>query len=281
METENQMLKAEFSSPCKIILTGEHAVVYGIPAITIAAGPPADYDESTENNSERCVAGRTKCRVAVYENHKRERSFFRIKTSIFEVDAKTLSDLDDLEQYSEYQQMSIKVFLNSIKAGLKTADGSDSEEIIKAKLQAIATRCAFSFEIDFAIPVGAGLGSSASFNSAFGGATFLITKQLISSKDGKIPAEVKTTSEDIEEVKALTDFGEKLAHGNPSGIDSFIITKGGIVKFTKMDDGTVDFSDDLELPDNFNFDIVFTGVHRNTKRSLDNMLKLKESFPGK
>jgi len=265
------MLKAEFSSPCKIILTGEHAVVYGIPAIAIAAGPPADYDESTENNSERCVAGRTKCRVAVYENHKRERSFFRIKTSIFEVDAKTLSDLDDLEQYSEYQQMSIKVFLNSIKAGLKTADGSDSEEIIKAKLQAIATRCAFSFEIDFAIPVGAGLGSSASFNSAFGGATFLITKQLISSKDGKIP----------EEVKALTDFGEKLAHGNPSGIDSFIITKGGIVKFTKMDDGTVDFSDDLELPDNFNFDIVFTGVHRNTKRSLDNMLKLKESFPGK
>lgn len=87
------------------------------------------------------------------------------------------------------------------------------------------------------------------------------------------------TKEDIEVVKDLTHFGETLVHGNPSGIDSTIIAEGGIVKFTKKD-GKITCENDFDIPENLEFDIIFSGVNRSTKTSLVNMNNLKNAFPG-
>jgi mevalonate kinase len=179
-----------------------------------------------------------------------------------------LDDLYNLENRSEHEQMGASVFLNSAKHALE----EDADE----KMKQIANKYSFDISIGFGVPIGAGLGSSASFNSVASGAVYSIFKHI----QKEIPSEISISDEDINIIKYLTDFGEKLIHGNPSGIDSYIINNGGTIKFTKTSDGT-SLDKSVQLPETLNFDIVYSGVSRSTKTALKGMIDLKTKFPGK
>ena len=189
------------------------------------------------------------------------------KSSIFKTIYGKYSDLLNLEERSEHERLGAQVFLEAAKKGFGGSLEAESK---------ITNNYSFDICFDFGVPIGAGLGSSASFSSVASGAIYTTLKYL-SLKD--IPQEITIERKDLEIVKDLTNFGEKLVHGNPSGIDSFVINEGGIVKFTKTKEG-IKWENDLKMPEKLDFDIIFTGVNRSTKTSLINMKNLKNAFPG-
>lgn len=178
---------------------------------------------------------------------------------------------EKIDELPHYTQAAAHVFLNCVNYMFGNTDDPRFVKIFK--------EYNLSFDTNIGAPVGAGLGSSGSFNSVFSGSIYT-TLKLLSNWDSGLPKEINYSEKDIDSVKKLTDFGEGLVHGNPSGIDSYIINHGGIVKFQKLEDGSLKIKTDLSLPKNLNFDIIFTGVSRSTKTSLDEMIAFKESKPG-
>ncbi|CAI2371806.1 unnamed protein product [Moneuplotes crassus] len=266
MESDQQVLAAKFSAPSKIILSGEHSVVYGHPAIAFAVGQSCeDHEEGKE--IDKNIAYRTQSSIIVYHKTDTERPFLKWKSTIFETIYNEYSDLSSLEKRKDLEKLGAQIFLEAVKKGC-----DNNQDIINE----IVSKYTFDVTFGFGVPIGAGLGSSGSFNCAATGSIYMIFKTLCQKE---LPSEITVTREDLEKVKDLTHFGEKLVHGNPSGIDSYIISEGGIVKFTKTD-GEIHCENDFDIPADLNFDIVFTGVNRSTKTSLVNMLNLKNAFPG-
>ena len=64
------------------------------------------------------------------------------------------------------------------------------------------------------------LGSSAAFNTVFAATLFLIT--------GDNP---QTLLNNLEIINDMSKLFESVEHGTPSGIDNFVSTFGGLVKF--------------------------------------------------
>lgn len=266
MESDSIILKARFSAPSKIILTGEHAVVYGHPAIAFAVGPPSDISDEEKEKGVK-IANRTECSITVFENSSQTKPFLSWSSQIFTTVYDKLEDLNIIENRTENEQNGASVFLNSAKHAFE----EDADE----KLKQIEGKYSFEIIFGFGVPIGAGLGSSASFNSVASGAVYTVFKHI----QNEIPNEISISDEDKSQIKDLTDFGEKLVHGNPSGIDSYIINNGGTVKFTKTADG-IELDREIQVPAILKFDIVFSGVSRSTKTALKGMIDLKNKFPG-
>lgn len=89
-------------------------------------------------------------------------------------------------------------------------------------------------KLEHTIPIGAGLGSSATFNVLISGTLYCVFQQIIQSEGQQLPNELNIESSDLKIINEnLADFGERLIHGNPSGIDSYLVTMGAAVKYVK------------------------------------------------
>lgn len=120
------------------------------------------------------------------------------------------------------------------------------------------------FTVNSRLPLGAGLGSSASYSTAL--ATVLLAKcgavqRILSSKD--------------RELISLWAFqAECILHGLPSGIDNTICTYGGAVLFKS---GKI--SETLESIPSYKVLLVNTQVPRNTKALVAGVKKRHDQFP--
>lgn len=82
------------------------------------------------------------------------------------------------------------------------------------------------------LPMGAGLGSSASFCVALSGALIALSEEhFLKTKDKKDGFSFDKT--DLEFVSKWAFEGERIIHGKPSGIDNTVITFGNMIKFKK------------------------------------------------
>lgn len=79
------------------------------------------------------------------------------------------------------------------------------------------------------LPVGAGLGSSAAFSVALAGALLSAAGVVQPAVEGCFAAD------DLELINAWAFQGEKIIHGQPSGIDNSVSVAGGALQFTKAD----------------------------------------------
>jgi len=99
----------------------------------------------------------------------------------------------------------------------------------------------FSVEVDTSIPIGAGLGSSASYcvclSTALLTATGRISPPSVLAATGRVSpstalspteaeANVSLSAQDLELICKWSLEAEKLVHGNPSGIDNSVCTYG-------------------------------------------------------
>ncbi|KAG0265841.1 hypothetical protein BG011_003992 [Mortierella polycephala] len=124
----------------------------------------------------------------------------------------------------------------------------------------------YDFSVKSNLPVGAGLGSSASYSVCV--ATALL----------KLNGHLSTPGLDVAAQRDLVNQwafqAEKVIHGNPSGIDNTVSTLGGAVMFKK--------GEKIEpLPgfQSLRFLLTNTRVPRETQVQVANVRKLREKFP--
>ncbi len=105
------------------------------------------------------------------------------------------------------------------------------------------SRPALNFTARSTLPIGAGLGSSASFSVCAATALLLIHKRI------SLPAPPKRTTEEhihishqgrraipaavADEVNRWAFVAEKILHGNPSGVDNSVSVYGGALAYTR------------------------------------------------
>lgn len=120
------------------------------------------------------------------------------------------------------------------------------------------------FTVNSRLPLGAGLGSSASYSTAL--ATVLLAKY------GAVQCAL--SSKDRELICSWAFQAECILHGQPSGIDNTICTYGGAVLFKG---GKI--SESLQSIPSYKVLLVNTQVPRNTKALVAGVKKRHDQFP--
>lgn len=193
-------------APGKLILSGEHAVVYGSPAIVIAidryayaTADASERDRSSPNSEPELrvsapqILGTGHIPIHQLQSKriildKRHAEFLAGDRQVGDI----LTDYLDLAYYC---------------AAIILSEAEDSRCIPATELQ-LATD----------IPIGCGMGSSAAIIAAILGA--------LAGEWGLSPP-----SSDV--LFEWTLAGERLQHGRPSGVDPYIVTHGGCIRFQK------------------------------------------------
>ncbi|MCS6901700.1 MAG: mevalonate kinase [Myxococcales bacterium] len=184
----------------KAILLGEHAVVYGIPALVVGL-----------NRGVEAVA-------------RRPRNGMR-----------------------------------SLRIGDMSPVSPDDDSILGKAFGALLEACSLDapvvLEATSALPIGAGVGSSAALGVACARAL---------AETFALP-----TSPELEQQRALA--WERIFHGNPSGIDTAAAALGGCLFYTR---GAP--PEPLRLRRGFSVVLAFSGQSSDTKKMVDGIAKLRE-----
>ena len=152
----------------------------------------------------------------------------------------------------------------------------------------------FSIELVSDLAIGSGAGSSAAFSVCLAASFIHYIRSKISfsgisnknvSKDGYKPIEMEVTDLSMfsaKEKKLIARWallGEKVMHGNPSGIDNVVCTFGSIVKFRKGQEGQGPFLEHLPGAAQLKILLVDSGVRRDTAGMVVKVSKRLESYP--
>ncbi|KAF9923727.1 hypothetical protein FBU30_006208 [Linnemannia zychae] len=243
------------SSPGKVILFGEHAVVYGKVATAGSLGLRSYAliqtrdDQKIEVNLPDVQLARSWNIKEVPRQARWEGFPYPPATMDTNLIAKLTAFVDLGNQTNRSQAAIALLYLHAF---LTTDD-------ILSK--------GYDFAVRSNLPVGAGLGSSASYSVCVATALLKLNGYLES-----------ITGLDVEAQRDLINQwafqAEKVIHGNPSGIDNTVSTLGGAVMFKK--------GEKIEpLPgfQSLRFLLTNTRVPRETQVQVANVRKLHEKFP--
>lgn len=142
-----------------------------------------------------------------------------------------------------------------------------------------------TFTFRSALPIGAGLGSSAAF-SVCTSAALLYTLSLLSlptpspGTEGHHDGRLAVPPTDATLVNSWAFTSEKILHGNPSGVDNSVATHGGAVAFTKSAGAHLPASiEPLHGFKKIRFLITDTKVPRDTKTLVAGVAARKHKEP--
>eukprot|EP01080_Neovahlkampfia_damariscottae_P011142 gene11142-3964_t len=228
------------SAPGKLILFGEHAVVYGKTAIATSLCDLRATIELIPLN-EKIIKIEGEC-IGIKNIE------FEVPTNI-NINSNLNEPTINLEILNEIKMNTI----NNISINACIYFFLMTNEISKYKLNGAL------FKLKTDIPVGAGLGSSAAFSVCLISSLFLQHKLIQNINDEIYLNLINDWSFQI----------EKLIHGIPSGIDNSCSTFGGILKFKNK---SISF---LKEKPNISILIIDTKISRNTKNLVN---KVKENL---
>ncbi|XP_045172261.2 mevalonate kinase-like [Mercenaria mercenaria] len=207
------------SAPGKVILHGEHAVVYGKSAIAASLNLRSYVHLLRKDDGEITV----------------ELPAVGLKQSW------SIKQLQDIARHDKVDIQNPSTQNDELLRTIKEALCKDLED---TKLQAsltflylYITICgsasilpSVSVKITSKLPVGAGLGSSASFSVCLAAALLLLQGHITAPVKGD--KELKQwKEEDLDLINKWAIQGERIIHGTPSGIDNSVATYGGAIKF--------------------------------------------------
>jgi len=247
------------SAPGKIILFGEHAVVLGKTAISAALDLRTYVHlESTQNNT---------IQVNLPKSEHFPSTFSWKLDDFTKFDINSLPPLEDPEVTP-----SLKNFIENLICG-------DGYSIFRPAMEAFlilyiliarGRKCGVIVTIKSQVPIGVGLGSSAAFNTSLSAGLL----KFFSYQIGDDPTTGTIQNENGKKIINKYAFiGEKLMHGNPSGIDNTTSTVGGVVAFTA---GQFEMLTDIPA---IKLIITNTKVSRNTKLLVQKVGSLHKMFP--
>ncbi|CEO99243.1 Mevalonate kinase [Plasmodiophora brassicae] len=218
------MAAVEVHVPCKVIVSGEHAVVYGAPAYAVA------------------ISRGTRVRASVAAGGDRQHHCLRL------------------------QRLSRTVRL---RLDLSRCDAHDSDEptpesvavrVFAFLVKEVGIASGVSVDVDSEVPLGGGLGSSASFCAALACALLHIAH----------PGTIVDDAHRIA-VQSLALAAERIVHGTPSGVDTFVVVYGGAVLYRKTEKPT------RMSPIPLRFVIVDTKVPRSTKAMVERVAEFRNA----
>jgi len=249
------------SAPGKLILFGEHAVVYFKKAIATSlddlrtsihltttdqeSGEPSlcfDSEQIGFSSFQIPVKKFIHLRSKLTVNHDQE-SF---KSFVPKVNEEIVNELTTIikQEYSGKGDARFVSMIGALYLYLYMCPSNDDGSTSTTSIDLKATTN---------MPIGAGLGSSASFSVCLSGA-------MLSAFQWIDPTQFKS-DETLALINRWGYFVEELIHGTPSGIDNTVATFGGVVSFVK---GQTPVKLDT-IPGNLKLLIVDTTVPRDTK----------------
>jgi mevalonate kinase len=250
-------LPCSASAPGKVILFGEHAVVYGHPAVAAALSDLRITVKITPKpSSTKITVQMLDLPVPVHVSFPNES--LRMP-SLHQ--PPTNEDADAIH----------KVILMA-NAGLDDMSVSALTPLVYLINEISPTHLDHGLDIEVRsqdLPVGAGLGSSAAFSVAASAA-------LIGLSLPRPPGLGRPTPDQLEHINQFAFYSEILLHGTPSGIDNSVSTFGGAIDFTKIN-GVVTMNH-FAMP---TLDMVLTNTHvpRSTMALVAHVKAMKDNHP--
>ncbi|KAJ6570174.1 Cys/Met metabolism PLP-dependent enzyme-domain-containing protein [Mycena vulgaris] len=230
------------SAPGKIILFGEHAVVHGVTAVAASVDLRC-YGLTTPRND-----GKLSVHFADINDFYHE----------WDIESLPWDAVTSLPAGEEHPDTLDQVLIDAICAGPLKDLGEEAKHAKTAGLAFLymylmlshPRRASFNFTARATLPVGAGLGSSASFSTCAATALLLVNRAIT------LPPPPQPTSADAgtfsaphvhvshqgrrfippgtaEQVNKWAFVAEKVLHGNPSGVDNSVAVFGGALAYTR------------------------------------------------
>ena len=250
-QAEGKCGRFTVTTPGKIILSGEHAVVYGKLALAASVDLLTTID------------------VAIHHDP-------FISIYLDDLDFHWSLPVGDLELH----QCSVPHLNRDVLDRLKLLMPADAGPPVHSSLLSLCylycclLRNAVGFEmrIKSAIPIGAGLGSSAAFSVALS-AAFHALNHLVSSPTKMDDIATDGFVADKASVNCWAFECENIFHSTPSGIDNAVCTYGGVVKFQNRV-----VVDSIAIPE-ARIVLVNTQVSRQTKSLVELIRRTRDTFP--
>ncbi len=231
------------SAPGKCIIIGEHAVVYGKPAIIAAVGL-------------RTSVSFEKSGSVTYRDKRWGHDDTWPLEEVYETTEKILSLWNSCADKKDFSELFRNIKSNRYENYKKT--------VIGIALKRLSIKHGIIVDIDSEIPGGSGLGSSSSLSVS-------LVKGIAAAYD-KSPS--------LEEINEIAYELEKIIHGTPSGGDNSACCFGGLVWFRKSQPTNEIRSLKEEIPYKLeNFILVNTGPPEKTTGELVQQIRnLEETF---
>ncbi|POR37869.1 Mevalonate kinase [Tolypocladium paradoxum] len=263
------------SAPGKVIVYGEHAAVYGKPAIAAAISLRSYLLVTTLSKSQRTV-----------------------KLNFRDIGLSHTWKIDTLP-WDIFHQPSKKRFhyslVNSLDPELLDAVIQHAEAVSKdlpEKQRKIHVRSAtaflylflslgspdspgFIYTLRSTIPIGAGLGSSASVCVCLSAALLLQIRTLAGPHPDQLPQEAEVQ---IERINRWAFVGELCIHGDPSGVDNAVSAGGKAAIFQRKGSGPPSVTPLTKFP-TLPLLLVDTQQPRSTATQVDKVRTLKNKHP--
>jgi len=279
------------SAPGKVILFGEHAVVHGVTAVAASVDLRC-YGLTSPRND-----GKVSVHLTSIGDYTQEWDIDKLPWDVANpvrlgdkhpetldqrlIDAiisKVLPPADQMPPKSHGAALSFLYLYMTITHGAATE------------------RPSFHFVCRSTLPVGAGLGSSASYSTCVASTILLLNKRIsipprprrtqppssagdpghvhISHQGRRaIPPDV------AEEVNRWAFVSEKVLHGNPSGVDNSVVVYGGALSYTRPGFGKKSGMDQIQGFRKLKFLLVDSKVPRDTKQLVAGVAAKKSQEP--
>ncbi|KAJ2925518.1 hypothetical protein H1R20_g11578, partial [Candolleomyces eurysporus] len=261
-----QELEWLVSAPGKVILFGEHAVVHGVTAIAA----------SVDLRCYGLTSPRTDTKISVH--------FTDIDNFYHEWDIPSLpwDSVTPVPVGGEHPEELDQRLIDALTSTTLAELGEEKKAASAASLAFLYLymilakgdrRPALNFTARSTLPVGAGLGSSASFSTCGAAARLLVHRRI--SIPPSPPSTVththhegrRTIPHDIaEEANRWAFIAEKILHGNPSGIDNSVSVFGGALGYTRAGFGRDGGMEGIQGFKSLKFLLTNSKVPRDTKK---------------
>jgi mevalonate kinase len=235
------------SAPGKIILSGEHAVVYGKKALACSINLRTNIFVNKLKN----------------ENNVLKINFSNLNDKLLELTEDEFSNLKNSNK-----KENIDDIINNLK-NQNTDDHLNAVYLLILQLDYLrwSDISNYMIEIKTELPIGAGLGSSASLSSC------LVSVFLILSKKVCLEDDLRLTAEQLNLINEYTFNLEKFFHGKASGIDNTVVLNGNYILFQN---GKIieKFKSNLNL----NILIINSKIAKQTREQVAKVRKLHDNY---